>query len=91
MRRSSCHHAEVDHARRLAELTIQPNVEEVLLCIAEEFDRLADDFATGEVDSTIPRFRNIREAFSVIFTASSPDEACFRSEDRHGTRPSVDA
>jgi hypothetical protein len=43
-------HAEVDHARRLAELTIQPNVEEVLLCIAEEFDRLADDFATGEVD-----------------------------------------
>jgi hypothetical protein len=50
MRRSSCHHAKVDHARRLAELTIQPNVEEVLLCIAEEFDRLADDFATGEVD-----------------------------------------
>jgi hypothetical protein len=38
MRRSSCH-AEVDHARRLAELTIQPNVEEVLPCIAEEFDR----------------------------------------------------
>ena len=50
MRRSSCHHAEVDHARRLAELIIQPNLEEVLLCIAEEFDRLADDFAKGNVD-----------------------------------------
>jgi adenylate cyclase len=51
---SFTYHAEVEHARRLAELTIQPNVAEVLLCIAEEFDRLADDFATGEVDFHYP-------------------------------------
>jgi hypothetical protein len=28
----------------------QPNVEEVLRRVAEEFDRLADDFAAGEAD-----------------------------------------
>ena len=50
MRGSSYYRAEADHARRLAEMTIQPNVEEVLRRIADEFDSLADDFATGEVD-----------------------------------------
>jgi hypothetical protein len=50
MRGSSYYRAEADHARRLAEMTIQPNVEQVLQRIATEFDRLADDFATGEVD-----------------------------------------
>src|SRR6266850_8615454 len=44
------YHAEADHARRLADMTIQPNVEDVLRRVAEEFDRLADDFTTGEVD-----------------------------------------
>ena len=50
MRRSSYYHAEAEHARRLAEMTIQPNVEEVLRRVAEEFDRLADDLATNDVD-----------------------------------------
>jgi hypothetical protein len=50
MNGSSYYRAEADHARRLAETTIQPNVEEVLRRIADEFDSLADDFATDEVD-----------------------------------------
>jgi hypothetical protein len=50
MRGSSYYRAEADHARRLAEMTIQPNVEEVLRRVAEEFDRLADDFARDDVD-----------------------------------------
>jgi hypothetical protein len=54
MRGSSYYRTEADHARRLAEMTIQPNVEDVLRRVAEEFDRLADDFATGEVDFHYP-------------------------------------
>jgi hypothetical protein len=49
MRGSSYYLAEASHARRLAEMTIQPNVEEVLRRVAEEFDRLADEFATDDV------------------------------------------
>jgi hypothetical protein len=54
---SSHYRAEAAHARRLAEMTIQPNVEEVLRCVAEEFDRLAEDVVTSEVhlsDSEMP-------------------------------------
>jgi len=54
MRGSSYYYAEADHARRLADITAQPNVEEVLRRVAEEFDRLADDFATSEVDFHYP-------------------------------------
>jgi hypothetical protein len=54
MRGSSYYYAEADHARRLADITAQPNVEEVLRRVAEEFDRLADDFATGDVDFHYP-------------------------------------
>ena len=50
MRPSSYYRAEARHARRLAETTVQPNVEEVLRRVAGEFDRLADDVATDEVD-----------------------------------------
>jgi hypothetical protein len=45
---SSDYHAEADHARRLAAITIQPNVAQKLRRIAEEFDRLADDLAVHE-------------------------------------------
>ena len=38
------------HARRLAEVTIQPNVEELLRSVADGFDCLADDVANPEVD-----------------------------------------
>jgi len=50
MRGSSHYHAEADHARRLAEMTIQPNLEEELRRVAEEFDRLADDLAARDDD-----------------------------------------
>jgi len=50
MRPSSYYRAEARHARRLAETTVQPNVEEVLRRVADEFDRLADEFATDEVN-----------------------------------------
>jgi len=35
------YHAQADLARRLAELTVQPNLERELLCVAEELDDLA--------------------------------------------------
>jgi hypothetical protein len=50
MHGSSHYHAEADHARRLAETTIQPNVKQELRRVAEEFDRLADNFAAREVE-----------------------------------------
>ena len=56
MRRSSYYHAEAEHARRLAEITIQPNMEEVLRRVAEEFDRLADDLAVNDVDFHQPEY-----------------------------------
>ena len=42
------YHAEADHARRLAEITVQPNVAEELRRVAEEFDRLADELMARE-------------------------------------------
>jgi len=56
MRRSSYYHAEAEHARRLAEVAIQPNVEEALRRVAEEFDRLADDLAADDVDFHQPEY-----------------------------------
>ena len=48
---SSHYHAEADHARLLAEMTIQPNVAQELRRVAEEFDRLAEDLAVREPES----------------------------------------
>jgi anaerobic selenocysteine-containing dehydrogenase len=43
---SSFHYrAEADHARRLAEISIQPNVAEELCRVAEEFERIAETYA----------------------------------------------
>jgi hypothetical protein len=47
---SSHYHAEADHARLLAEMTIQPNVAQELRRVAEKFDRLADNSAVGETE-----------------------------------------
>jgi hypothetical protein len=54
MRRLSYYHAEADHARRLADITIQQNVEELLRRVAAELDHLADDIATPDVDFRDP-------------------------------------
>jgi hypothetical protein len=48
------YHAEPDHARRLAEITIQPNIAHELRHAAEEFDRLADDLAARERETHHP-------------------------------------
>jgi hypothetical protein len=45
---SSHYHSEADYARRLAEMTIQPNVAQELRRVAEELDRLADVLAVRE-------------------------------------------
>jgi hypothetical protein len=42
------YHAQADHARRLADVTVHPNVEEILRHVAEKLDHLADDVAVGE-------------------------------------------
>ena len=57
MNGSSYYRAEADHARRLAETTIQPNLEDVLRRVAHEFDRLADAVATDDVDFYHPEIR----------------------------------
>jgi hypothetical protein len=47
MERLFDYHSEADYARRLAEITVQPNVAEELRRVAEEFARLADDLAAA--------------------------------------------
>jgi len=54
---SSYYHAEADHARRLADITIQQNLEELLRRVAEELDHLADDIATPEAACRYPEMR----------------------------------
>jgi hypothetical protein len=51
MRRSYYYLTQADHARRLADMTIQPNVEEILRRVADELDHLAHDVAAGETGS----------------------------------------
>ena len=53
MRDPRDYHAQADHARRLADVTVQRNVEEILRRVAEELDRLADKIAADGAD-----FRN---------------------------------
>lgn len=43
-----------DHARWLADITVQQNLNEVLRRVAEELDHLADNVATPEADSPHP-------------------------------------
>jgi hypothetical protein len=40
--------SDLNHVRRLAEITIQPNVGQELRRVAEEFDRVVDDPAAHE-------------------------------------------
>jgi hypothetical protein len=54
MHRLSHSHAEADHARRLAEITIQPNVAEELRRVAEEFDRLAETYSDQRLSEDDP-------------------------------------
>ena len=54
MHRSSYFHAQADHARLLADVTVQESLAEALLRVAEQFDRLAEQIATKESDYIDP-------------------------------------
>jgi uncharacterized protein with HEPN domain len=56
------YHAEADHARQLAEITVQPNVAEELRRVAEEFDRLADDLTSREPEFHRREISGLRRA-----------------------------
>ena len=42
--------AQADHARRLAEITVQPNLERELHHVAEELNHLAKEIASDDTD-----------------------------------------
>jgi len=50
MSRASHYLAQADLARRLAEITIQPNLELELRHVAEELDHLANEIASDDPD-----------------------------------------
>jgi hypothetical protein len=50
MSRASHYRAQADLARRLAEITVQPNVERELRYVAEELDHLANEIAGDNTD-----------------------------------------
>jgi hypothetical protein len=52
MRRN--HHAQSNHNRRLADITVRQNLEEVLGRVAVRFGRLAEDRATAKGDFRHP-------------------------------------
>jgi hypothetical protein len=55
MDHSGDYHAQADHARRLADITVQRNIEEILRRVAAEFDHLAEEIAVGEADFRNPK------------------------------------
>jgi hypothetical protein len=50
MRGPSHYRAQADLARRLAEITTQPNLERELCHVAEELDHLANEIASDDTD-----------------------------------------
>jgi hypothetical protein len=50
MSRASHYRAQADLARRLAEITVQPNLERKLRHVAEELDHLAKETASDDPD-----------------------------------------
>jgi hypothetical protein len=68
-------------------------MEEILRCVAEELDRLADKIGRAKPISAIPRGWNARESFAVTFVseASSPMKLAVGREINHGTRRCVNA
>ena len=50
MSRAPHYRAQADLARRLAELTVQPNLERELRYVAEELDHLANEIANDNTD-----------------------------------------
>ena len=50
MSRASHYRAQADLGRRLAEITVQPNLERELRYVAEELDHLANEIAGDDTD-----------------------------------------
>ena len=50
MDRASHYREQADHARQLAEATWQDNLEEILHCLARDFDEVAEDIETGAIE-----------------------------------------
>ena len=54
MDRASHYRHEVDHARRLAEVTWQPDLEDMLRRLAQDFDETAEDIEAGTTEMRHP-------------------------------------
>ena len=54
MDRASHYHHEADHARRLAEATWQPDLEDMLRRLARDFDETAEDIEAGATEMRHP-------------------------------------
>jgi hypothetical protein len=50
MSRASHYRAQADLARRLADITVQPNLERELRSVSKELDDLANEIANGDSD-----------------------------------------
>jgi hypothetical protein len=55
MDRASHYHHEADHARRLAEATWQPDLEDMLRRLARDFDETAEDIKAGATEMRHPQ------------------------------------
>jgi hypothetical protein len=54
MDRASHYRHQADHARRLAEATWQPNLEDILRRLAQDFDETAEDIEVGATEVRHP-------------------------------------
>ena len=65
---SASHYRErADHARQLAEATWQDNLEEILHCLARDFDEVAEDIEAGATEVRHPELlRGILAAITAL-------------------------
>ena len=61
MSRAPHYRAQADLARRLAELTVQPNLKRELRYVAEELDHLANEIASDDPDVLSPEMLEARD------------------------------
>ena len=61
MSRASHYRAQADLARRLAEITVQPNLERELRSVSKELDDLANELASDDSDSLCSEMLKARD------------------------------
>jgi hypothetical protein len=54
MNTASDYRNQADHARQLARATCQPNLEEMLYRLAQDFDEIAEDIEAGVTETRHP-------------------------------------